>query len=708
MPRCIRSRGVQDVRDHRKYLSMEDDNKTTSQLIEELRLLRQQLAARVEDDMLHASLFRDIPLCLWEEDLSGVKVVVDALRERGVTDLSVYFEAHPDVLQQCVEQIRILDVNQAVLDMHGARDKAEFLTIWNEKADPAIREVLKHQVIFVTQSSPHVYDLTVPQKTPAVKRHVMPKFFISSGYATTWSKVIIALLDMTAQVEAQQALAERDAQLRLIFDYAYDGISLHEEFSDGAERRLIDCNDRYAEMSGRSKKELLSIGNTMLVQKDLEPGVDSRVYLPTGNDREAYRGLFSWVRPDGRENVIEYTAGKITLGGHTLVVGLDRDITERLQAQKMLKMYSEYLETMVVERAGELRAQYRQLDAILSSTIDGIVVTDDAGRIVRVNRVAEAWLTETLYPQDAQKLEKTIANLAQQAIAEKSRVAVVILELPGLDLELNAAPVEGDNTDSYTTAVVSIHDISHLKVMERMKTSFVANVSHELRTPITTIKLCAHLIEQQPDQLDKYLPLLIAAADQQAQLAQDIVILSRLDAGRIDLQRRPALLNELVESSFGHYRSRAREQDISLGFEPLESDILLNVDPNHVGQLFSRLLENALAYTPKGGEIMVKARRQAIEQHVGVLVTVTDTGIGIPEAEKPLIFERFFRGEKSSTYQASGTGLGLAIVKAVAELHGGQVSVESVEGVGSTFSVWLPAFRISEEEGMLVDTRIKV
>ena len=680
---------------------MEYENKAVSQLVEELRLLRQQLAARVEDDMLYASLFEDMPLCLWEEDLSGVKAIVDALRERDVQDFPTYFDAHPDVLQQCVDQIKILNVNQTVLDKHGAWDKEEFLTAWNKKADPAIREALKHQVLFVTQPSPRMYDLIASWKPPAVKRYVMPKFFVSSSDPdATWSRAILAIIDMTAQVEAQQALAERNVQLGLIFDYAYDGISLHEEFADGAERRLLDCNDRYAEMAGRSKEELLSIGNTMLVQKEVELGVDSRIYLPTEPNQEAYRGLFSWVRPDGKENVIEYTAGRIPLDGRTLVVGLDRDITERLQSQQMMKMYSEYLETMVVERAGELRAQYRQLDAILSSTVDGIVVTDDTGRIVRVNRVAEEWLTETLYPKDAQELEKTITDLAQQAIAEKNRAAAVILELPGLDLELNAAPVEGDDTDCYTTAVVSIHDISHLKVMERMKTSFVANVSHELRTPITTIKLCAHLIEQHPDQLDKYLPLLVIAAEQQAQLAQDIVILSRLDAGRIDLQRRPAFLNELLESGFGYYRSRARQQDISLRFEPLESDVLLNVDPNHVEQLFSRLLENALAYTPKGGAITVKARRQAIAQRTGVEVTVTDTGIGIPEAEKPLIFERFFRGEKSSTYQASGTGLGLAIVKAVAELHGGQVSVESVEGVGSTFTVWLPAYSLTEEDGM--------
>jgi two-component system cell cycle sensor histidine kinase/response regulator CckA len=493
-----------------------------------------------------------------------------------------------------------------------------------------------------------------------------------------------------------QSLAERDTQMRLIFDYAFDGVSLYEEFPDIPARRLIDCNDRYAEMAGRSKEELLSIGNTMSLQKEIELGVDSRVHLQTENDREAYQGLFSWIRPDGKENVIEYTAGRVNLDGRNLVIGLDRDITERLQTQRMLKMYSEFLETMVLERTGELHSQYRQLDAILSSTVDGIVVTDEAGTIVRVNRIAKAWLTETLYPQDAQKLKDAITDLAQQAIAKKSRVAAVPLALPGLDLELNAALVESDDADYGASAVISIHDISHLKVLERMKTSFVTNVSHELRTPITTIKLCAHLIEQHPEQLKRYLPLLIGAAEQQISLVQDIVILSRLDAGRLDLQCRLASLNELLESSLDQYRARSRQLEVALHIEPLEA-ILLYVDPNHIEQLFNRLLENALVYTPKGGTVTIRAYRHTIALREGVMVTITDTGIGIPKAELPHIFDRFFRGEKSSVFQASGAGLGLAIVKAIAELHGGQVFVESTEGIGTSLSVWLPVFSLEAE-----------
>ncbi len=677
---------------------MEDENKASSHLIEELNLLRHQLAMRTEDDMHYASLFEDIPLSLWEEDLSEVKAVIDTLRERGVTDFPAYFTAHPDVLQQCVEQVKIANVNRITLDLCGAQDKAEFLATWNEKADPEIRETLAQHIIAVTQSPAHRHDRIVSCEIGGAKKYVIPKLCVASGHVDTWRKVILAVIDMTAQVEAQQALTERDGHMRLIFDYAYDGVSLYEELSDGAERRLIGCNDRYAEMAGRPKEALLAIGNTLLLQKEIEPGVDSRLPLPAGRNIEAYRGLFSWIRPDGEENVIEYTACRINLDGRILVVGLDRDITERFQTQKMTEMYSEFLEAKVAERTDELRSQYQQLEAVLSSTVDGIVVTNAEGCIVRANRIASVWLAGTLYPRDAQKLEETITALAQQAIAEKQRVAAVTLELPGLDLELNAAPIEGDYTDSYPAAVISIHDITHLKMMERMKTSFVANVSHELRTPITTIKLCAHLIQQHPDQVDKYLPLLIAAADQQAQLAQDIVILSRLDAGRIDLQHRPALLNELVESSYTHCRSRARQRDITLYLEPLESDILLYVDPNHIAQLFDRLLDNALAYTPQGGTITVRARRDDIAQHSGVLITVTDTGTGIPEAEQPFVFERFYRGEKASTFQASGTGLGLAIVKAIAELHGGQVSVESIEGTGSAFSVWLPAFNLAGSE----------
>ncbi len=508
----------------------------------------------------------------------------------------------------------------------------------------------------------------------------------------------LALLceQVVALSATKETLAKREAQLALIFENAYDGISIHQEFPGQPERRLIECNERYAEMAGRSKQELLAIGNTMRVQRDVEPGVDSRVFFASAHAGRAYCGTFSWIRPDGKENVIEYTAGQVIVNGQVIIIGCDRDITERLQEQKALQMYSEQLEAMVAERTSALHAQYRQLDAILSSGTDGIVVTDATGHIIQANPIAQAWLTQTLYPQDAAKLTTALQDLTRQAITLTGSAGTpsTVLELPGIDLELHAALVKSEDAVQSSMAVVNIHDISHLKTLERMRTTFITNVSHELRTPITTIKLCAHLIKQYPDQLKKYLPLLTEAVEQQTQLIQDIVILARLDAGRIDLQRRAVLLNELIQASIDNCQMHAQERGVTIIPLPLEVEMTLSADPNYINQMLTRLLENAIAYTPTGGTVTITAQRHDIDERAGITLSVTDTGPHIPAAELPHIFERFFRGENPQPEQTKGTGLGLPIAKAIAELHGGRITVESTPVSGTTFTVWLPLFSL--------------
>lgn len=508
----------------------------------------------------------------------------------------------------------------------------------------------------------------------------------------------LALLreQVVALSATQEALARREAQLALIFENAYDGISIHQEFPGQAERRLIECNERYAEMAGRSKEELLAIGNTMRIQREVEPGVDSRVFLTSAHGDKVYRGTFSWIRPDGKESVIEYTAGQVIVNGQIISIGCDRDITERLQKQKALQMYSEQLETMVAERTAALHTQYQQLDAVLSSTTDGFVVTDDEGRIIQANPSAQSWLTQTLYPQDAQKLTAALQNLAQQTIALNDSVTTpsVALELLGIDLELRAAPVKNEDTAHPSMAVINIHDISHLKTIERMKTTFITNVSHELRTPITTIKLCAHLIKQYPDQLEKYMPLLDEAVEQQTQLIQDIVILTRLDAGRINLQHHAVHINELVQASIDNCQTHTQERSVTIMHAPLEAEIILAADPNSMNQMLIRLLENAIAYTPTGGTVAITVQRRDIDARAGIAISVTDTGPVIPAAELPHIFDRFFHGDESQKEPAKGTGLGLPIAKAIAELHGGRVTVESTPASGTTFTVWLPLFSL--------------
>lgn len=284
------------------------------------------------------------------------------------------------------------------------------------------------------------------------------------------------------------------------------------------------------------------------------------------------------------------------------------------------------------------------------------------------------------------RLQQAVQDLAMQA---EQRLETV-LELAGLDLELGAAPISGPGMDE-AAAVNTVHDVSHLKALDRMKSRFVSNVSHELRTPITTIKLYAALMQRTPAaRWGEYLDVLIKEADRQARLVEDILQISRIDSGRLEMRPRPTPLNELTDMAILNHRVMAEEQGLTLEHRPAKPEPLALVDPDRMTQVLANLVTNAIQYTPKGGKVVVSTDRVEAEGRIWATVAVADTGMGIPEEELPHIFERFFRGEQPRAMQVSGTGLGLAIAKEIVELQGGWVTVESEVGVGTIFTAWLP------------------
>ncbi len=363
------------------------------------------------------------------------------------------------------------------------------------------------------------------------------------------------------------------------------------------------------------------------------------------------------------------------------------------QLYRQVRDYAEQLESRVQERTAQLQEQYARLDAILNSATDGIVVTDEYGEIVQANPVARMWLTQTLSPADAQQLRDAIRQ-AHQMTQKSDRMPqkTTFLELTGLALEIKAARISGDAA----AAVVVIHDITHFKAVERVKNRFVANVSHELRTPVTTVKLYAALLQRVPphdDRWNEYLQALAKEADRQAHLVEDILQISRIDAGRMEIHLIPTPLNELVRVTLDNQRALANNHHIRLEAQPVEPGPVALVDPDRIVQVLTNLVENAIRYTPAGGYVVVKTGVAQAEGRRWATISVYDTGFGISEEELPHIFERFFRGTGPRTLQISGTGLGLAIVKEIVELHGGWVAVESRVKSGSTFTVWLPLTR---------------
>lgn len=359
---------------------------------------------------------------------------------------------------------------------------------------------------------------------------------------------------------------------------------------------------------------------------------------------------------------------------------------QNAQLYRELLHHAEQLEQRVRERTAQLQVQYAQLEAILHSSSDGIIVTDAAGEILQTNPIAQMWLTRTLSPGDAALLQEAVRSLAKQA---KKRPETV-LELTGLDLELSAAPITEPGVDG-TAVVIAVHDVGHLKALDRMKSRFVSNVSHELRTPITTIKLYAALMQRTPmEKWDEYLNILVQEADRQARLVEDIMQISRIDSGRLEMRPRSTSLNELIETAVNSHQVLAQQHGLTMRCQQAEPGPLALVDPDRLMQVLTNLLMNAIQYTPAGGQVLISTERREAEGRAWAVAIIADTGMGIPEDELPHIFERFFRGDQPRQMQVSGTGLGLAIAKEIVEMQGGRVTVESKPDAGATFTVWLP------------------
>ncbi len=418
-----------------------------------------------------------------------------------------------------------------------------------------------------------------------------------------------------------------------------------------------------------------------------------------------------WVRLEGLDWIRSYVAAPIVVRGIT-VGFLNVDGTRphqftsadaaRLRAfadhvaialenahlYTELRRYAGTLEEQVRERTAQLAAQYARLEAVLRSTGDGIILADSQGEILQANPVVQGWLTRDLSPEDAQRLEEAVRRVARKARERPEEV----VELPGLDLEVRASPIEG--IEGETAVVVVLHDVTQYKTLERLRVRFISNISHELRTPLTTIKTYLHLLRRTPELLPEYLEIMEREVEWQARLVEDVLEISRLDSGATRMQFGPVGLNALVAEVVDAQRPLALAQGLVLECHLAEEEPVARADPDALRMVLNNLIRNAIQHTPSGGRVEVSTGEGEREGHRWATVTVADTGIGIPKDELPYIFDRFFRGERPRQMQIPGTGLGLSIVKEMLDRHGGRIAVESEVGKGTRCTVWLPLLEV--------------
>lgn len=227
-----------------------------------------------------------------------------------------------------------------------------------------------------------------------------------------------------------------------------------------------------------------------------------------------------------------------------------------------------------------------------------------------------------------------------------------------------------------------------------MKTEFVANISHELRTPLTAIKAYTEtmynsLEELDTDTLKEFLEVVLDQSNHLENLLNELLDFSRLERKALQIKKEKTNICELLESAVGAIKEFAASQGVKVFLEKKVPCFEAEVDPTRMKQVLLNLLSNGVKYSKKDEpEKYVKVVLDKDEN--GILIVVEDNGIGIPEHAREKIFEQFYRVDSSLTYEVSGTGLGLAITKEIVELHGGRIWVESEEGKGSRFFVWIP------------------
>lgn len=331
------------------------------------------------------------------------------------------------------------------------------------------------------------------------------------------------------------------------------------------------------------------------------------------------------------------------------------------------------------------------LFARLSQAVDeieqGVIVCDADGADLFRNRVAQTYLEA----RDGLVLvEAAVQDLLAEALAGRSaRREVDLFGPPSQSFIVSAYPF-GEGAGG----LVLVEDRSLQRRTETVRRDFVANISHELKTPIGALGLLAETIrdEPDPDVVARLSSRMITEADRASRTVDDLLELSRIEFGD-DAEMAELSAIGVIGEAVGRIASAAEHAGIDVRVD-VDPELHLVGDRRQLVSAVFNLLDNAVKYSPDDAEVLVQARS---EGDGWLSLAVTDNGVGIPRRDLDRIFERFYRVDRARSRGTGGTGLGLAIVRHVASNHGGEVAVESTEGIGSTFTLILPAASVVGE-----------
>jgi len=425
---------------------------------------------------------------------------------------------------------------------------------------------------------------------------------------------------------------------------------------------INEWNQKAAEITGYSKDEVLGHNLVEEFITDEFKGLLSEVRDKALQGEETTSFGLPLRAKDGKqiELLFNVTARRDTSGNIVGIIGVGQDITGRKRAEEEINILA--------------RFPSENPNPVLRIARDGTVLYANPASLPLLNE----WRC-----QIGQRLPEHCYKFASEAISSGAS-RVTELEGQGRMFSLTFAPV-ADYVYVYGL------DVTERKRIEDMKTEFVSIVSHEFRTPLTSITGFVDLIlEGDTGEINEtqkeFLEIAQVETNRLAALVTDLLDVSRIETGRIELRMEPLSIGEIINAAITSLLPQATEKAVGVTARLSEESLKVKGEHDRVNQVLLNLLSNAIKYNRQGGKVDIMVSRD----NGMVQVDVVDTGIGIPSGDIPMLFTKFYKAGATAAVSTGGTGLGLFIAKSLVELHGGRIWVKSKEGKGSTFSFTLP------------------
>ncbi len=346
------------------------------------------------------------------------------------------------------------------------------------------------------------------------------------------------------------------------------------------------------------------------------------------------------------------------------------------------------------ERLTTLTQEQQLLTLVLNQMGDGLLFADSTGKVTLLNPAA----ARILNTQESVVIGRSVAEVVRhhelidlwQRCRLSGREQSIAVEV-GTDLFLQAVitPFEDDDANGY---LLILQDLTHIRHLQTIRRDFISNISHELRTPLASLRAVVETLQDgaldDPPAANRFLERAELEVDTLTQMVEELLELSRIESGQVPLKLARTAVPDLFFDPMERLQPQAERSQIEMVLNLPSGLPLVLADAARVQQVIANLLHNAIKFSSAGDKIMVCA--ELVNGETAVRFSVQDDGIGIPAADLPRIFERFYKSDRARTRSRGGTGLGLAIARHIVQAHNGRIWATSKEGKGSTFYFTLP------------------